>query len=92
MPLQFRNELDIPALPVDVAAAGALARQYAADIAAAGSRKAAAKAAVDAVLARPDDEPAGERHRLQRLYADVYTRAELERLVLNSFAEVGLRG
>lgn len=91
MPLQHQADLEIPPLPLDAASAAVIARRYAAAIAAAGSAAAAATAAIDAMYARAEAGAVGERSRLQRLYARVYTRSELERLMLNSFAELGLK-
>ena len=91
MPLQFKEVLNIPPLPVDEARAGMLGRMYATEIATAGGRQQAARAAAAAVMLRTSNEPASEAGRLQRLFAQVYTRAELEQLMLNTFDALGLR-
>ncbi len=88
--MDYRTRLRPPPLPMDAAAAATMARHYAEAIAAAGGRVRAAAIAAAKVSARRDDEPPGERLRLQRLYAEVYTRDELETLMLDSFAALGL--
>lgn len=91
MALNYSKDLSIAPLPLDERTAAELGRDYAAKIAAAGSREQAARLAANTVLARRDDEVPSEHQRLQRLYARVYTRVELERLMLNSFDALGLR-
>ena len=91
MPLEFREALNIAPLPVDETTAGVLGRHYAAGIIAAGGREQAARAAAAAIFARRADEAPSELGRLQRLFAQVYTHAELERLTLNTFDALGLR-
>ena len=91
MPIEFAEDLVLEPLPVTDLTAAVLARQHAASIAAAGGRMPAAQRAVDAILARPVDEAASEHGRMQRLFAQVYTRAELERLMLATFETLGLR-
>jgi hypothetical protein len=90
MPLQFSESLDLSPLPVDQSTASALGRDFAAKIAALGGRQNAARAAADAILARSASEAPSELVRLQRLFAQVYTREEIERLMLNTFDSLGL--
>jgi hypothetical protein len=90
MPLQFHESLNVTPLPVDQLTAGVLGRAFAARITAAGGRDNAARAAADAIIARRADEAPSEVGRLQRLFAQVYTRAEIERLMLNTFDSLGL--
>lgn len=92
MALNFKENLNLSPLPQDEGTAAVLGRDFAAKIVAAGGRQAAARAAATAVLARRADEPPSEHQRLQRLYAQVYSREELEKLMLNSFDALGLRG
>lgn len=92
MAMEYRTRLRPPPLPMDAATAAAMARHYAEAIAAAGGRAQAAAMAAAKVQARRDDEPPDERLRLQRLYAQVYTRDELETLMLDGFAALGLGG
>ncbi len=68
-----------------------MARHYAAAIATAGGRTQAARGAAAQVIARRADETPDEHLRLQRLYAQVYTRAELETLMLDTFDALGLK-
>jgi hypothetical protein len=91
MPLQYKIDLEIAPLPLDATSAAVISRGYAAGIAVAGSAAAAATTAIDALYGRAEAGTVGERSRLQRLYARVYTRAELERLMLSSFGELGLK-
>jgi len=90
MPSPYRTRLRPPPLPLEARPAAAMARHHAAAIRAAGGRTQAARAAVDKVLARPADDPPGERRRLQRLMAVVYTREELETLMLDTYDALGL--
>jgi hypothetical protein len=92
MALNFKESLNLSPLPQDEGSAAVLGREFAAKIAAAGGRQQAARAAATAVLARRVDEAPSEHQRLQRLYAQVYRRDELEKLMLNSFDTLGLRG
>jgi hypothetical protein len=90
MALDFKERLTLSPLPLDERASVAMARRYVAGIAAAGGLAEAARVATNAVLARRADETPTEHLRLQRLYAKVYTRVELETLMLNTFAALGL--
>jgi hypothetical protein len=91
MALNFKENLNLSPLPQDEGSAAVLGRDFAAKIVAAGGRQAAARAAATAVLARRAVEPPSEHQRLQRLYAQVYSRIELEKLMLNTFDALGLR-
>lgn len=90
MALEFKERLTLSPLPLDERASVVMARRYAKGIEAAGGRPQAARAAIDALFARRADEPPSEHSRLQRLYAQVYTRGELETLMLENFRELGL--
>lgn len=92
MALDYKEQLNVSPLPLDERSAAVLGRHFAAKIVAAGGPEQAARVAADAVLTRRADEPPDEHHRLQRLYAQVYTRKELERLMRNGFDALGLGG
>jgi hypothetical protein len=81
---------DIPPVPVDPRIAARQALHMRKLIDDAGGITQGVDKAVDAILAAtPDDEPT-ELTRLRLLYQHAYTRAELERLTLNTFIELGL--
>lgn len=81
---------DIPPMPVDPRIAARQAVHIAGLIENAGGVDDGVAAAVDAILdASLDDEPS-ELTRLRLLYQHAYTRAELERLTMNTFVELGL--
>lgn len=81
---------DIPPMPVDPRIAARQAVHIAGLIENAGGVDDGVAAAVDAILdASHDDEPS-ELTRLRLLYQHAYTRAELERLTMNTFVELGL--
>jgi hypothetical protein len=81
---------DIPPMPVDPRIAARQAVHIQKLIDEAGGVSQGVDGAVDAILgATPDDEPS-ELTRLRLLYQRAYTRAELERLVVNTFVELGL--
>jgi hypothetical protein len=81
---------DIPPMPVDPRIAARQAVHIGQLIEAAGGVDDGVAEAVDAILdASPDDEPSELTH-LRLLYQHAYTRAELERLTMNTFVELGL--
>jgi hypothetical protein len=81
---------DIPPIPVDAQIAARQALHMRQLIDDAGGISQGVDKAVDAILdATVDDEPS-ELTRLRLLYQHAYTRAELERLTLNTFVELGL--
>jgi hypothetical protein len=91
MAMVYRTRLRPPPLPLDAGTSASMARHYAAAIGAAGGRMQAARAAAAGVFARRADEAPDEHARLQRLYAQVYTREEIETLMLDTFDALGLR-
>jgi len=81
---------DVPPIPVDPTLAARQAVHIQGLIDAAGGVPQATTRAVDAIYAAsPDGEPS-ELLRLRLLYRRAYTREELERLVSNTFADLGL--
>jgi hypothetical protein len=81
---------DIPPIPVDPRIAARQALHMRKLIDDAGGVTQAVDESVDAIFAASlDDEPT-ELTRLRLLYQHAYTRAELERLTLNTFVELGL--
>ena len=81
---------DIPPIPVDSRIAARQAVHMRKLIDDAGGVTQGVDEAVDAIFAAtPDDEPS-ELTRLRLLYQHAYTRAELERLTMNTFVELGL--
>jgi hypothetical protein len=90
MAMIYRTRLRPTPLPLEARTAAAMSRHHAAAIAAAGGRTMAARAAIDALLARGGGGPANERSRLHRLFAQVYTREELETLMLDTYGALGL--
>ena len=90
MAFAFRTAVDLPALPVGERAAARAARLVQQRVDAAGSRAAGITAAVDAILAAGPADPPAELLRLRLLYQGAYTRAELERLVENTFDALGI--
>ena len=81
---------DVPPIPVDPTLAARQAVHIGGLIAAAGGVPQAVTKAVDAIYAvAPDDEPS-ELVRLRLLYQRAYTRPELEKLVRNTFVDLGL--
>jgi hypothetical protein len=81
---------DIPPVPVDprIAARQALHMQKLIDDA--GGIPQAVDEAVDAIFAVDADDDPSELSRLRLLYQHAYTRAELERLTMTTFVELGL--
>ena len=90
MPLTFKESLRIQPLPLDQHSAVALATHFREQVGALGSCAAVARGAADGIFARSAGTDAGELARLQRLYATAYTREELERLMLDNLAQLGL--
>ena len=90
MPIRFKENLTIPPLPLRDIEAAILARQHAASIKAAGSVAEAARIAIDALIEPSSGTLISEHARLQRLYTQVYTRAELEHLMLSVFNSLEL--
>ena len=81
---------DVPPIPADPTLAARQAVHVKGLIDAAGGVPQAVTKAVDAIYAAtPGDEPS-ELTRLRLLYRRAYTRPELERLVRNSFVDLGL--
>jgi hypothetical protein len=91
MAMAYRTRLRPPPLPLDAGTSVSIARHYSTAIDAAGGRVQAARAAAVGVFARRGDEAPSEQLRLQRLYAQVYTREEIETLMLDTFDALGLR-
>ena len=88
--MPIKEDLSLSPLPVDERTAPVLYLHFKTNIDALGSRETAASKIVEAIYALPADATPSEQSRLQNLYAQVYTRTELEQLVLNSFAALGL--
>lgn len=82
--------IDLQPIPVDARRAARQALLLQEKIAAAGGREPAVAAAVDAIYAARPNDPPGELKRLRLLYRSFYSRAELEGLVRNTFASLGL--
>lgn len=59
-------------------------------MAALGGADAATQAALEAILTASPEDPSSELKRLRLLYQHVYTRQELEGLITNTFAALGL--
>lgn len=87
----FEEDLHIQPLPHDESTALALAAHLHDQVRSLGSRAAVAKAAVDGIHGRLSDTTPSEAGRLQRLYAVVYTREELERLMLDTMDHLGVK-
>jgi hypothetical protein len=89
--MQLRSHEPMKIIPLTLAdlPATVLGREYAGRIAASGSRREAARRAVEAVYA-PKLRFANDQDRMQRVVAKVYTRSELERLMINAFGALGL--
>lgn len=89
--MAFPTAIDLQPIPVDARTAARQALLLQAKVDAAGGIDAAVTAAVDAIYAtKPTDAPS-ELKRLRLLYQRAYDRAELEALVLNTFAALGIR-
>lgn len=85
MEISYNERLDLQPLPVNVATATILSRVLQKKVTAEGGHAKAATKVADVIIARLSDDSPSELARLQRLYAQVYTRAELELLALNTF-------
>jgi len=92
MAINFQEDLVIPPLPLSDVEAVALSKHYAAAITSAESAEAAARVAVDNIIESASEDGNTEHQRLHRLYTQVYTRTELENLMLNTYASLGLGG
>lgn len=92
MPFAFRTAVDLPPIPVGELAAARAARLVQRRVDAAGSLAAGVDAAVDAIYAATPADPPQELRRLRLLYQHAYSRAELARLVTNTFDALGVDG
>ena len=81
---------DIPPIPVDARIAARQAVHMQELIDDAGGLSEAVDEAVDAIFAVSADDEPSELTRLRLLYRHAYSRAELERLTMNTFVELGL--
>ncbi len=91
MTITYDNKLKIPLLPVDARTAALMSNHFREKIIEDGGRNNCITKIVDTILALSPDEQVSEILRLQRLYAQVYSRMELESLVSDTFDDLGLR-
>jgi hypothetical protein len=92
MAIPFREEFDLPPIPVDAHRAALQAVHLAGKIEDAGSVAAAKAEAVQAVHDNAQNDPPSELGRLRSFYTHAYTDAELTGLVSNTFRSLGLEG
>lgn len=92
MAFAFRTAIDVPPIPVGELAAARAARLVQDRVDAAGSRAAGVAQAVDVIVNANPAAPPSELLRLRLLLRDAHTRAELERLVTNTFDALGVTG
>lgn len=90
MALTFAEDLDVPPIPFDTARTAWQATALAGQMAEAGGFDALAEQST-AVILTADAQAPGELNRLRRLYREVYTPAEVRRLVENGLRQAGLR-
>lgn len=90
MQIIYSKSLDLQPLPVSATIAARLSRVLQKKIDDAGGREKAVKKAADVIIASSSDDSPSERSRLHVLYAQVYSRIELEGLALNTFDALGL--
>jgi hypothetical protein len=91
MPIHYEEDLNILPLPLNETMAAVLYRQFQKKIEEAGSRDGAVSGIVDTMYASLLAPAASELSRLQQLYVQIYTRSELEQLILNSLTALGLK-
>jgi hypothetical protein len=92
MAIAYRERFSIPPLPVDAATASAMGQHFAQKLAQVGGLDALVAKVTDGILTRPAGDPPTALSRLNRLYAQVYTREEIEGLARNTLAGLKIGG